>query len=353
MAVTGHTTGVTEAPDGRRRDGRPGAASIRDVAAAAGVSYQTVSRVINGNPRVRPATRELVVRAIAELDFRPNRVARALAGGPLQRVTVLTANTMLFGYAATLQGIEDAARAANFGVGIRVLESDAEVEDAVAQSVEPGTALLVIAFDELGRRALWAIPAGVPYAAAVETPEHGEPGEGCVWIDDRAAAGVATRYLLDLGHRTVHYVAIPASGGTGARMAGWRAALTAAAAPVPEPVGSGWDAASGYRAGRRLAGDASVTAVLCGNDDLALGVMRAMWEAGRTVPAQVSVVGFDDTRAAAYLTPALTTVRLDFAGLGRAAFGLLRPERPAPGGAQLPPRLVIRESAAGPPRHGR
>src|SRR5690242_205482 len=113
MTVTGHTSGVTEAADGRPRDGRrdgrrdrrPGVASIRDVASAAGVSYQTVSRVINGHPRVRPATRELVVRAIAELDFRPNRAARALAGGPLQRVTVLTANTMLFGYAATLQGI--------------------------------------------------------------------------------------------------------------------------------------------------------------------------------------------------------------------------------------------------------
>jgi len=336
MNVTGHTSA--------------GSVSIRSVAAAAGVSYQTVSRVINGNPKVSPSTRELVVRAIEELDFRPNRAARALAGGPVQQVTVLTANTVLYGYAATLEGIEDAARAANFGVGVRVIETDAEVRDAVARSVEPGSALLVIAFDRLGRRALQALPAGVPYAAAVETPQGGRPTSPRVWIDDRSAATEATQYLLGLGHRTVHFVALPSSGRTSPRTAGWRSALLAAGAPVPEPVGFDWDAAGGYRAGQRLAADASVTAVLCGNDDLAIGVMRAMGEAGLSIPRDVSVVGFDDMPTSAYLSPALTTVRLDFAGLGRACFAMLRAEASVAAGAQLPPQLIVRESAAKPRR---
>src|SRR2546430_17436242 len=106
MSVTGHTS--------------TGSVSIRDVAAAAGVSHQTVSRVINGHPRVSPSTRELVVRAIEQLDFRPNRAARALAGGPVQRGTVLTAHTRLDRPAAPPQGIEDPARAAHLGGGIPV-----------------------------------------------------------------------------------------------------------------------------------------------------------------------------------------------------------------------------------------
>ena len=95
------------------------------MAAAAGVSYQTVSRVINGHPSVRPATRELVLAAIEELGFRPNRAARVLRGATARSVTVLTPNTSLYGYQAALQGIEEAARAAGFAVGVRVVDSDA------------------------------------------------------------------------------------------------------------------------------------------------------------------------------------------------------------------------------------
>ena len=101
----------------------------------------------------------------------------------------------------------------------------------------------------------------------------------------------------------MHYVPIPASTGTSPRLAGWRSALREAGAPIPEPLAGGWTAEAGYRAGQELAADPAVTAVLCGNDDLAVGVMRAMTEAGRPIPGSVSVVGFDDTPVAAYLTP--------------------------------------------------
>ena len=124
--------------------------------------------------------------------------------------------------------------------------------------------------------------------------------------------------------------------------------------PVPRPVTGGWEPQAGYLVGRRLAADPAVTAVLCGNDDLAVGVIRAMTEAGRPVPGSVSVVGFDDTPVAAFLCPSLTTVRLDFTGLGRACFALLHSrvasQATATAGPPLVPELIIRESAGPPPR---
>jgi DNA-binding LacI/PurR family transcriptional regulator len=351
MVVTGHTS----SPDPSSGAGAPRHGerpfSIRDVAAAAGVSYQTVSRVINGHPSVRPSTRELVQAAIEDLGFRPNRAARALAGGPAQSVTVLTPNTTLYGYQAALQGIEEAARAVGFAVGVRVvgLGPPQEVADAVRRAVEPGGSFIVIAYDQAGTMALEAVPPGVPMAAMVETPA-GDPGRErpWVWLDDRKAAIQATRYLLSLGHQTVQHLAIPSSTHTSQRQAGWREALEEAGAPVPTPLQCGWAPRSGYEAGRALAADPEVTAVLCGNDDLALGVMRAMHAAGRAIPGEVSVVGFDDTPVSEFLTPPLTTVRMDFAELGRACFAMLlaRTEQKAalPRPRRLEPELIVRES---------
>jgi DNA-binding LacI/PurR family transcriptional regulator len=366
MVVTGHTSAdqPEQADHGEAQEQQtrgPRSVSIRDVAAAAGVSYQTVSRVINGHPSVRPSTRDLVRTTIENLGFRPNRAARALAGGPVQSVTVLTPDTSLYGSSAALQGIEEAARAAGFAVGIRVVESAEpdEVSDAVMRAIEPGGALIVIAYYKAGSRTLDAIPPQVPMTALVETPTGDEgAGKPWVWLDDRKAALDATRYLLSLGHRTVHYVSIPYSSRVSQRMEGWRAALETAGAPVPEPVHAGWTPQSGYLAGQKLAADPSVTAILCGNDDLALGVMRAMHKAGRAIPEQVSVVGFDDTPSAGFLMPPLTTVRMDFTGLGRASFALLRglvdPRTASTQRPQSPqPELIVRESAAPPPRTSR
>jgi DNA-binding LacI/PurR family transcriptional regulator len=327
-------------------------ASIRDVARAAGVSYQTVSRVINGHPSVKPSTRARVLSSIEELGFRPNRAARALAMGQTKTVTVLMGNTTLYGFAMTLQGIEEAARTAGFSVGICVLDSDepAAVAATVDRAVDPvGGAVIVIAWDRAGVLALDSMPEGIPLAAVVDASEAGSPRPfPCVWLDDRAAAAEATRYLLSLGHETVHYVSIPNSTAiekTSERTAGWRDALVSAGVTVPEPVQAGWTPYSGYEAGRELAGDDAVTAVLCGNDDLAMGVMHAMREAGRDVPETVSVVGFDDMPQSAFYAPPLTTTRQDFAGLGRKCFELLDPAAAASPPYVRKPELIIRQSA--------
>lgn len=351
MSVTGHTRsgGRADPPQGQQK-----AASIRDVAQAAGVSYQTVSRVINGHPNVREETRKRVQEAIATLGFRRNATAFALASGVTRSVTVLTSNTLLYGYAATLQGLEEASRAAGYTLGVRVLTPEDDLDRTIASAADAGGGLVVIGFDRLGAAALERVPSHVPCAAVVEAPPQGQsPGLPAVWADDREAARAATEHLLALGHDTVHYVAIPTSTGTrgsvGPRAEGWRQALEAAGVAAPEPCGKGWDSQAGYEAGKKLARNREVTAILCGNDDLALGVLRALHHAGRRVPEDVSVIGFDDAPHSAFVTPSLTTVRMDFQGLGRTAFGLLRTQLDTEQQATAPvpaePTLVIRESS--------
>lgn len=335
------------------------AASIRDVARAAGVSYQTVSRVINDRPNVREETRRRVEDAIEALGFRRNPTAFALASGVTRTVTVLTSNTTLYGYAATLQGLEEAARAAGYSLGVKLLTPEDDLDRTLTSAVADGGGLVVIGFDRLGATALDHVPADVPCAAVVEAPPPGRtPPRPAVWADDREAARAATAHLLDLGHRTVHYLAIPSSVGTrhseGPRAQGWRSALETAGVTPPEPHGGkGWDARAGYDQAQALAHDPAVTAVLCGNDDLALGVLRALHHAGRSVPGDVSVIGFDDAPHSGFVTPSLTTVRMDFQGLGRDAFALLRdrlehaPRPPAPTFAGT--ALIVRESSGPPP----
>ncbi|MCI3273501.1 LacI family DNA-binding transcriptional regulator [Streptomyces cylindrosporus] len=339
----------------RHRDGadRHRSVSILDVAKAAGVSHQTVSRVVNDSPRVRKDTRERVLQAIEELGYKPNRLARALGGGTVRSVTVLTSDTTLHGASLALRGIEEAARAAEFAVAVSVLDENSPLTpgDVAGRLARPGEPVLVIAFNAPGERAWRALPADFPAAAVVERPQEGHTGgrRPEAWLDDRAAAAQATRYLLSLGHRTVHYMSIPSSTArVGQRAEGWREALGHAGRPAPDPVEGGWSPRSGYLAARALVADPQVTAVLCGNDDLALGVLRAAREAGRHVPGDLSVVGFDDAPYAAFTHPALTTVRLDFEGLGRGAFGLLHrlldPENaPAPP-LWAEPELIVRES---------
>jgi DNA-binding LacI/PurR family transcriptional regulator len=347
MNVTGHNDSGQAIPV-------PANASIRDVARAAGVSYQTVSRVINDHPSVSQKAREKVADAITALGYRPSRAARALASGVEHAVTILTSNTSLFGYAQTIGGIEEAARAAGVHVAIRVLESDRpkDIAAAVDQVSDPRAgAVIVLAFDRAGARALQALPSTVPSSAAAESylgRRASEPESSrWAWYDDSAAAQRATEHLLELGHRTVHHMAIPSSTNLGDRQRGWRRALQAADIPLPDVIRPrSWTTAAAHEAALQLLRDRSVTAVLCGNDDQALGVIRAAHDLGVRIPDEVSVVGFDDVPTASFYTPALTTVRFDFAALGRRAFELLglgggSTQDAAP---LAEPALIVRES---------
>jgi DNA-binding LacI/PurR family transcriptional regulator len=182
---------------------------------------------------------------------------------------------------------------------------DAAIDLMLGQTV---AGVAVIEFDPVGVAVSRALPPGIPVVAAAAAGQTRSPHPHA-YLDDRVAAREATEYLLGLGHRTVHHLAIPSTDARTGRARGWRQALEAAGAEVPEPLAADYDPASGYQVGRALAADRSVTAVLCGNDELAIGLMRALAEEGRRVPEDVSVVGFDDQPFAAMWSPALTTVR--------------------------------------------
>jgi DNA-binding LacI/PurR family transcriptional regulator len=168
----------------------------------------------------------------------------------------------------------------------------------------------------------------------------------------RAGGRQVTEYLLRQGHRTVHHIAGPMAGKSSGRTEGWRAALQDVGAEVPEVMSSEWDAISGYRWGERIAGRDDVTAVFCGNDEIALGVMRALSDRGLDVPGDVSVAGFDGQPLVSLWRPSLTTVEQDFVDLGARAFHLLSRRLRGESDLQssvVKPQLVVRESTA-PPR---
>ncbi|MGH2869388.1 MAG: LacI family DNA-binding transcriptional regulator [Solirubrobacteraceae bacterium] len=335
-------------------------AVMADVGRLAGVSHQTVSRVINGSRHVSPATRERVLAAMTELGYRPNSIARALVTGRSQTLGVVSFDTTLYGPASTLFGIERAAHEAGYFIIIASLKaldrtSVGEALDRLRlQSVD---GILVIVSEQEAADALIEARADLPLVAVEAGPPRGIP---VVAVDQLAGATAATRHLLDLGHRTIWHVAGPAkSMEAQLRTRAWRETVQASRGCAPPPLVGDWSARSGYELGRRLSVEASATAVFVANDQMALGVVRALHEAGRRIPQDVSVVGFDDIPEAPYFTPPLTTVRQDFAELGsRSLYVLVRAIEtfqaggPAPAGSLIDPELVVRASTGAAPGAG-
>ena len=327
---------------------------IADVAKAAGVSVPTVSRVLTGSTPVSARRRELVLKAIRDLGYRPNGAARALVSGRQAMIAVITGNTTRYGYAATIQGIEEAARKAGYLVSITVVDADDEqtVRTAVDLALgQPIAGAIVLEFDLQGTQVVNALPDGLPTTAV--SSSRGGRDVPRVLFNDRKGGREATRYLLGLGHATVHHVAVPGSGRRpSGRLLGWREALRLAGAEIPDVLEADWSAQSGYQAGLLLAKDKRVTAVLCGNDEIAFGVIKALQDNGRKVPKQVSVVGFDDHPHATLWSPPLTTMAQDFVVMGQTAVSVLlgamesHPEHLV---VDTSLELVVRESATAPP----
>jgi DNA-binding LacI/PurR family transcriptional regulator len=325
---------------------------MADVARLAGVSHQTVSRVLNDHPNVRPRTRESVLAAIRELGYRRNAAARTLVTGRTNTIGVISFGTTLYGPASMLHSIERAAYP-KFSVLIASLpQLDkrsmlAAAERLLDQAVD---GIIVIAQLASAVRALTAIAGDVPLV-----------GVGCglsaplpsVVIDNPGGAAAATRYLLDLGHRTVHHVAGPTQFlDAEERIDGWQRVLQGAGAQLPRVLHGDWSARSGYEIGHQLADMPGVSAVFSANDQMAIGLLRAFSDRGLRVPDDISLVGFDDIPEAGYFVPPLSTVRQDFTELGRQALHLLvdgilgdqQLQPPLP----VAPELIIRASA-GPP----
>jgi DNA-binding LacI/PurR family transcriptional regulator len=330
-------------------------ASINDVAAAAGVSVPTVSRVLTGAAKVSAERRKRVLDAIEQLGYRPNGAARALVSGKQTTIAVMTSDTTIYGYSSTIQGIELAARAAGYFVIISLVDSDSTegIDRAVSLVLSQALAgVVVLKFDPAGVKVIGELPRDVP-VVAVSGERDDQVSQAM--LDEVAGGEEITRFLLGLGHRTVHHVTIPPSRAEDGRTTGWRTALEAANAPVPPIIAATWDADSGVAIGHDLATRDDVTAVFCGNDEIAMGVISGLAEAGVAVPADISVVGFDDHPLSRIWRPGITTVSQDFVDLGQRAFSLLLQqingdEQPVLSTAG--PALVVRSSAAAPATRG-
>ncbi|MFS0795149.1 LacI family DNA-binding transcriptional regulator [Microbacterium sp. 1P10AE] len=315
--------------------------SMADVAAAAGVSAQTVSRVANGSPRVDPATRARVERAMSDLGYRMHRAARALRTGQTSTIGLVVSTLASVGNSRMLQAISEAAAARDYALAV-VTVGERGIQDAFARLRSQGVDGAVV-LNEATELARDVDPPGDLHLVVVDSPP--DDRFSIVQTDHAGGARIAVEHLLALGHDTVHHIAGPArSFAATERERGWRAALADAGRRAPDPVRGDWTSASGHRAAAELG---AATAVFVANDQMALGALRAFADAGRRVPDDVAVVGFDDIVDAAEYRPPLTTVRQDFDALGARAVAALVSaiEGGTPVGETVPATLVVRESA--------
>ncbi|MET0700028.1 MAG: LacI family DNA-binding transcriptional regulator [Mycobacterium sp.] len=322
---------------------------MADVARLAGVSHQTVSRVINGSPSIRPATKERVEQAIAELGYRPNTAARALVTRRSGIIGIIGANIAHYGPSSIQRSVQEAARAAGYFTSLVPLtdvtrEELREALDHLArQAVE---AVVVITAQEQALAVVQSEEAGVPLIIV----EGDLSGRGLsVGVDQIDGARQATQHLIDLGHRAIDHVAgpMPWTEAKG-RLTGYEDAMTAAGLTPRAHWEGDWTPARGYELGRELARKRDATAVFVANDQMAIGVLHAFAEAGLQVPRDISVVGFDDIPEAGYLNPALTTVRQDFYAVGQHAIDLVTATLAGSTTdvSLLPPELIVRDSTA-------
>ena len=355
--------GSSRASPPAERPAEPGRApNIRDVARRAGVSHQTVSRVLNGHPSLRAETRDRVLAAMGELSFRPNRAARALVTSRSTMIGVLVSKGFEYGPAASLQAIDSAAREAGYALDVAHLDGvDAgSIRSALDRLLAHGVdGLIILAPQTQTLGEIEHLSITLPFVTVHSARAHDDHR---LSVDQSGGAALATRHLLELGHRRIVHVAGPDGWfETEARVRGYRSEM-GAWGRVPENLLSGdWTAESGYRAGARIIADAGITAVFSSNDQMALGLLHAFREGGRRVPEDISVIGFDDVPEAAYYWPPLTTVRQDFPELGRRCvarlLGLIGDAGPGAtaagagaGGAtpDVVPELVVRASTAAP-----
>jgi DNA-binding LacI/PurR family transcriptional regulator len=324
---------------------------MADVARAAAVSTMTVSRVLNGHPHVSAATRQRVEQAVAELGYHANMAARTLAGGRSHVIGAISVQPATWGPSRTVFAIEAAAQAAGHLVSFKTAHepSVSAMREAIDE-LRGGNAegVIVVARLRVAIEALRDLVLPMPLLVTYPTSEL----PLSVGVDQELGARLATRHLVSLGHERVIHVRGP-KGWIDAddRANGWRKELRSSGA-TGRMISGDWTPSSGYDAGVEIAADLSATAVFVANDQMALGVQLALHEAGRSVPDDVSVVGFDDVPEAGFYIPPLTTVRQDFAELGRMSVERLLAAIEGRGAQRITiaPQLVQRASTAPPSR---
>ncbi len=299
-------------------------ANIYDVARRAGVSHQTVSRVINHHASVRDSTRKRVLEAMEQLEFVPSLAARALVTSKSGLIGILAAETTLYGPAGGVNAMEVEARRQGYMTITRSINPDEEdeIRDGVQHLRLLGVEGIIVITTH-NRPAIVAremLP-GFP-VVAIDAEDTAD--DLSVEVENEDAAARATQHLIDLGHKAILHISGPEpSFVSRQRAAGYTRAMRRARLK-PRIEAGDWAIATGYRVGMAYDFDGQrVTAVFTANDSLALGLYRACRERGLAIPARLSVVGFDDIPEAEYFDPPLSTMRQEFAEIGQRAMTLL------------------------------
>lgn len=323
---------------------------MQDVAQLAGVSQQTVSRVLNGSAHVSKETIERVSNAVAKLEYRRNAAARALVTQRSMRLGVVSCGINQFGPSTTLFSIVNAAQQRGYSTtmvnleGLQLASLRAAIDELQNESVDGVILLAPIASAAFFADLLADKLPMVRFEPGLDN------GTTSVSVDEVTGAQMATRHLLELGHKSVWHVAGPDGWlGTEARIRGWREELAAAGIPAQAQLSGDWSSKSGFEAGLRLAEIQNVTAVFVANDQMALGLIKALKSRDIRVPEDISVVGFDDLPESQFFEPALTTVKLDFSEVGQRCVGrlleVIEGHKLTPQPA-VTPELVVRASSA-------
>jgi len=324
--------------------------SITDVARIAGVSYQTVSRVINDAPDVNAGTRARIHEIIAEVGYRRNRSAAALVTNRSTSIGIVTDGSPRFGPVGTLLSLEREARERGYGVAVAAANEPYErsVQAAFNTLDESGVdAIIVIAprlsMAEATRRASIRVPVEMIAAGA-----SGAPNVFTYSEDQESGARMATQHLIDLGHTDIAHIAGSMDWFDGrVRKSGWESALAGAGLRPGLCIEGDWSPKWAYEVGLRLIAEGRVpSAIFAVSDHTALGLIRAFSENGVRVPHDVSIVGFDDLEGSDYFLPPLTTVRQDFPALARGTIEVLLGAVEGRDVDRTPsvPTLVVRDS---------
>ncbi|MCD5311628.1 substrate-binding domain-containing protein [Kineosporia babensis] len=317
---------------------------------------------MNGHNNVDEGTRSRVLAAMRSIGYRPNNAARALRLGRFGNIGVIMFTLSSFGNMRTLDEIAMAASDANYSITLIPVRrpSQTDVTKAFARLNEQAVDGVIIVIEtSLIDTAEVHWPTGLPVVVIDAGADLPHP---IVDTDQAEGARLATEHLLELGHETVWHVSGPANSySANRRRQSWLETLQRHGCPVPPVIDGNWSSDSGYQAGLVLAHRPGVTAVFTANDQMALGLLRALHEQGRRVPGEVSVVGFDDMEESRNFWPPLTTVRQNFEGVGRRSVdmlihgirtgqnaGPLRASTSTPENVLVPTHLVFRDSSAAP-----
>lgn len=300
-------------------------ASINDVAAHAGVSAQTVSRVANGRSNVRPVTRERVLASMRALGYRPNSAARNLKSGRFRSIGFVTFNLTTFGNERTLDAVAKASEAAGYTTTLLQVADPTQLDVAGAfgrleeQAVD---GIILVMSAEVRSLDGVTMTAGLPL---VIVDSDANLPYSIVDTDQEQGARLAMEHLIGLGHREIAHISGPAASFSARRRVdAYRKIVAEHGLPEREVLVGDWSSGSGLELGRRiLDSERPPTAVFAGNDQMALGMMYAIHERGLRVPEDLSVVGFDDADGASEFWPALTTVHQNLDEVGRRATALL------------------------------